>query len=98
MSEIHSKEDLQYIVENLIDELRECEDGTTFDTFHLLERAGYDGSEFDHDDLYDIHFTLFRKAKENHITLDMSAHDRISLNDNGISRYTEKYNILLGWI
>ena len=75
MSEIHSKEDLQYIVENLIDELRECEDGTTFDTFHLLERAGYDGSEFDHDDLYDIHFTLLKKAKENHITLDMSAHD-----------------------
>ena len=72
MSEIHSKEDLQYIVENLIDELRECEDGTTFDTFHLLERAGYDGSEFDHDDLFEIHFTLFKKAKENHITLDIS--------------------------
>ena len=75
MSEIHSKEDLQYIVEDLIDELRECENGTAFDTVQLLKSAGYDISEFDHDDLYDIHFTLFRKAKENHITLDMSAHD-----------------------
>ena len=75
MSEIHSKEDLQYIVEDLIEELRECEDGTAIDTVHLLKSAGYDMSEFSHDDLFDIHFMLFRKAKENHITLDMSAHD-----------------------
>ena len=75
MSKNYSKEDLRQIAEGLIEELRECEDGTCITTWQLLKEAGYDMDEFEFMDLFEIHADLFEEARKNHITLDMSAHD-----------------------
>ena len=42
MNENHTKAHLKNIVENMIDELKECEDGTVFATSELLASLGYD--------------------------------------------------------
>ncbi len=70
MSENYSKTDLRHIAEELIEDLRECEDGTRSTTRLLLRDAGYDIDKFDVYDLLDIHDALFRAARANHITLD----------------------------
>lgn len=75
MSENYSKADLRHIAEGLIEDLRECEDGTDITSGQLIKSAGYDMDEFDTFDLIDIHDALFRAAKANHIMLDMSAHE-----------------------
>ena len=46
MSENYSKADLRHIAENLIKNLRECEDGTDITTWQLVKAAGYDMDEF----------------------------------------------------
>lgn len=75
MGDNYSKADLRHIAEYLIEDLRECENGTVTTTRRLLDYAGYDVSEFEEWDLFDIHDSLFRAAKANHIKLDMSAHE-----------------------
>ena len=75
MSERYSKADLRHIAESLIEDLRECEDGTAITTWQLVKVAGYDMDEFEQWDLFDIHDALFRAAKANQITLDMSSHE-----------------------
>ena len=75
MSEKYTKEELKYIADSLVEDLRECEDGTEITTCQLLHAAGYDISEFEWDNLFDIHDALFRAARANHITLDMSKHE-----------------------
>ena len=75
MSENYSKADLRHIAEGLIEDLRECEDGTDISSWQLVKAAVYDMDEFDTFDLIDIHDALFRATKANHITLDMSAHE-----------------------
>ena len=77
MSKQYSETDFQYIVNKLIDYLRECEDGTDITTWQLLRAADYDTEDFDTYDLMDIHDTLFKAAKDNHIILDMSAHENM---------------------
>ncbi len=67
--------ELYCIVEALIDYLRECDDGTTISTAELLNRTGNPVTEFDQNELFSIHNALFKAAAENHIKLDMSAHD-----------------------
>ena len=74
MSEQYSKADIQVIAEGLIEELRECEDGTDITTCQLLSSSGYDLDEFDCRDFFHIHDALFKAARANHISLDMSAH------------------------
>lgn len=74
MSSEYSKEDLQYLAETFIEDLRELEDGTSTTTWKLLDRYHYERDEFDKEDLLEIHAALIRAAKANHITLDMSAH------------------------
>ena len=73
MSDKYSKNDIKYIAEDLVEELRECEDGTVTTTAMLAKKYGYDGMEME--DLFDLHDALFRTAKANKITLDMSEHD-----------------------
>ena len=63
MSEQYSKTDLQAIAEDLIEELRECEDGMDITICRLLRSSGYDLDEFDHRDLFDIYDALFKAAK-----------------------------------
>lgn len=75
MSENYSKADLRHIAEDLIEDLRECEDGTDITTWQLVNSAGYEMNEFGEWDLFDIHDALFRAAKAHHITLDMSVHE-----------------------
>ena len=72
MSEKYSKADLRHIAEGMIEELRECEDGTVTTTGRLARAFGYEDMETF--DLFDLHDALFRAARANHITLDMSEH------------------------
>ena len=73
MSEKYSKADLRHIAEDMIEDLRECEDGTITTTGRLARDYGYDDMETF--DLSDLHDALFRAAKANKIILDMSEHE-----------------------
>ena len=77
MSENYSKADLRCIAESLIDELRECDDGTDITTWQLMESAGYEMDDFSNMDLFEVHDALFIVARANHIKLDMSAHEKM---------------------
>lgn len=68
-----SKEEVKDIVGTLIEELKKMEYGTCISTYRLLKYSGFDVDGFN--DLADIHMELFRQAEENHIILDMSAHE-----------------------
>ena len=46
MSENYSKADLRHIAESLIEDLRECEDGTDITSWQLVKAVGYDMDEF----------------------------------------------------
>ena len=70
MSDKYTKTDLRHIAEYMIDDLRECEDGTKTTTAELVTNQGYDDMGID--DLQVLHKELFRTAKANKITLDMS--------------------------
>ena len=74
MNRIRSEEEIRHIVNDLIEELRKCEDGTDITTCQLIKLTGYDLDGFDDSDLFSIHFALFEAAEADHITLDMSAH------------------------
>ena len=41
MSERFSKAEIKQIVEDLVEELRECDNGTVITTWQLLKAAGY---------------------------------------------------------
>ena len=69
------KNEIRQIVESMIEELRECEDGTSATTRGLLIAQGYDVDALGFSEAMDIHNALFRTARQNHIILDMSAHD-----------------------
>ena len=69
MSEMYTRADLRHIAEYMIDDLRECEDGTVTTTAELAANQGYDDLEMD--DLEVLHNELLRTAKANKITLDM---------------------------
>ena len=74
MSKNYSKAELRGIAKSLVEELRECEDGTGISSWELLQCSGYDMDSFDQWDLFEVHDALLREARANHITLDMSAH------------------------
>lgn len=74
MSKNYTKEELRLIAEELVEDLRECENGTNISTSQLIKAVGYDQDSFDLYDLFDIHAALLRAARSNYITLDMSAH------------------------
>lgn len=65
MSEKYSKTDLRHIAEDMIEDLRECEDGAVTTTGRLARDYGYDDMETF--DLFDLHDALFRAAKANKI-------------------------------
>lgn len=67
--------EIRHLAENLIDELRECPDGTEMTSGQLLQSIGYDPSMMDMHELFSFHDSLFRTAKAHHITLDMSKHE-----------------------
>ena len=70
-----TKEELDQITDALIEELREMPDGTRTATAWLMAENGYDTADYNWEDLYEIHDELLRKAKKNHIILDMSEHE-----------------------
>ena len=72
MSENYSKADILDIAESMIEDLRECEDGTVTTTAKLARTCDYDDMETS--DLFDLHHALLRAARANHITLDMLEH------------------------
>lgn len=69
------KTDIRYLAEDMVEDIREMDDGESISTYQLFAEYGYDEGEYDSDDLFDLHDTLFRLARVNHITLDMSAHE-----------------------
>lgn len=68
------QEELDDIVANLVEELREMDDGTEITTFQLLMVADYDLERFTFNDLLAIDYSLRSEARKNHIRLDMSKH------------------------
>ena len=70
----YSEDDLLHIAEWMVDDLRECEDGTVTTTALLLEDLGYNLNNFEQEDLFVVHDALLKEARAKHITLDMSAH------------------------
>lgn len=74
MVENLTKGEIKSVVEDLVEELRECPDGTRITTALLLKQAGHE-EEFDMIDLISIHNELFEVAKANNIILNMSEHE-----------------------
>ena len=72
MGREYSKADIRDIAEDLVEELRDLDDGTKISTRELAEQNWYD--DLDEDDLFELDDALRRAAKANKITLDMSAH------------------------
>lgn len=72
MGEHYTKTDLRHIAEGMAEELRECEDGTVTSTHRLAHEFEY--TELDDEKLFDLHNALFRAARAQKITLDMSEH------------------------
>ena len=75
MSKNFTKVELNHLIENMIDELRECEDGAIMSTSGMLASFGYDMEEFDVSDLLYLDGELRKAGKLNHIKLDRSAYD-----------------------
>lgn len=75
MSEKFSKEDIRLIAEELVENLRECEDGTVMATADLAREKGYGSMEMT--DLFELDKALSQAARKNKITLDRSAYDGI---------------------
>ena len=69
------QEELQSIVSELVEELRELPDQTELSTRQLMDRAGYMDEELSNEDLMDIDYALRQAARKAHITLDGSKHD-----------------------
>lgn len=69
----YSPQELQHLAEEMIEVLRECDAGADTTTACMAHYLGYHDLEVD--DLFDLHEALFKKARENNIKLDMSAHD-----------------------
>ena len=70
-----NKTELRHIAESLIEELREMPDGTEITSGYLLRHYAGISEELEFNEMFDYHESLFRAAKANHITLDMSKHD-----------------------
>ena len=70
-----TKTELRHIAEDLVEELRELPDGTEITSSQLLRKEGYAEDELEYGEMLDYHEALFRAAKANHITLDMSNHE-----------------------
>lgn len=73
MSKKYTKAYIRNIAEDLIEELRECEDGTVTSTWELAKQSVYD--DLEDADLFELHDALMRTAKANKIRLDMSEHE-----------------------
>ncbi len=70
-----TKAELRDIVKDLVEELRDFPDGYEVTSGELLADFGYEPDKMEFQDLFYIHAAMFRAAKANHITLDMSKHD-----------------------
>lgn len=70
MKKDYSKEELNRIAEELVEELRESDDGSVISTLGLLEKCGYERSDFIRYDLNEIHNMVHSLAEANHILLD----------------------------
>lgn len=61
MSEKYSKADLRHIAEDMIEDLRECEDGTITTTGRLARDYGYDDMETSICLIYMMHYSVLRR-------------------------------------
>ncbi len=69
-----TKDEIISLSRDLLEELRDCEDGTVTTTCQLLADLDYDVSDsgdFSLSDLFEIHNQLWRLARENHILLTL---------------------------
>ena len=69
-----TKNEIKELAEKMLDKLRGMPDGTEITSWQILKTSGIDPDELEDRDLFDFHAALFRVAKANHITLDMSKH------------------------
>lgn len=71
MCDTYTNAELRDIAEELVEELRELDDGTAISTWKLLQTSGYDEEDACKMDLIYLHDYLAKAAKRNHIILDM---------------------------
>ena len=83
---LRTKAELRHISEELIDEIREMDDGSKATLIDVLEVSGYDMNEFDSEELMELNDQLLRTSKAYHIKLDMSEHEGI---DEGLPYHLE---------
>ena len=83
---MRTRAELRHISEELIDEIREMDDGSKATLIDVLEVSGYDMNEFDSEELMELNDQLFRTAKAYHIKLDMSGHEGM---DEGLPYHLE---------
>lgn len=75
MSNQLTENEIKEIAKELVEELREREDGERITTALLLKESGFD-QEYDSLDLLRIHEALFEASDNAGITLDMSEHEK----------------------
>lgn len=69
-----TKDEIRFIVQDVIDELRNLPDGYETTSGRLLFSIGHDLSDMPESELLEYHQQLFKMAEVNHIVLDISKH------------------------
>ena len=67
MIAVRTKVELRHISENLVDEIREMDEGSRTTVLDVLEASGYDTDEFESEELMELTNQLFKAAKAYHI-------------------------------
>ena len=74
-----SKEEQRKMINTLLKEIEDMEDGDSTSTATILVKAGYDVYSYYPLDLLDVHSQFAEAAKKNGIILDMSAYEGLAV-------------------
>ncbi len=74
MGETYSNSELRDIAEELVEDLRDMDEGDSINTWQLVEESGYEPDEMDERSLVHLNNEIFKVAKRKKIVLDIAAH------------------------
>lgn len=69
----YSKEEIRRIAEDMVEDLKGCEDGMVTTTNRMSLAYGH--TDMDVSDLFELHYALLKTAEMHNIELDMSEHN-----------------------